>query len=306
MKTFIVRLVCFIPFMLVMYLVLVFCWGRHVNRLLTPNLKYFRGVYGHTYSRLQEVKTTKNVDILFLGSSHAYRGFDTRIFDKHGYKTFNLGSSAQTPIQTKLLVGRYLDKLQPKLVVYEVYPETFSNDGIESSLDIFSNDYVDIESARMAIAQNHVKSYNTLLYAYMAQEMGLNDEYKEPVLKGKDLYIKGGYVERKISYFKHKQYSKRKWKLLPQQLRYFNDIIEVLKKRKIEFILIQAPITGNLYKSYTNNNYFDSLMSTRGAYYNFNQMMQLDDSLHFYDGTHLNQDGVELFNKKFIEVLEND
>ena len=78
----------------------------------------------------------KNVDVLFLGSSHAYRGFDPRIFRKRGYSSFNLGSSAQTPSQTKVWLKRYLKHLNPKIVIYEVYPGTFSSDGIEASLDL--------------------------------------------------------------------------------------------------------------------------------------------------------------------------
>jgi hypothetical protein len=38
------------------------------------------------YSRLSEIKNYKDIDILFLGSSHTYRGFDTRIFLDSGYK----------------------------------------------------------------------------------------------------------------------------------------------------------------------------------------------------------------------------
>ena len=40
-------------------------------------------------------------------------------------------------------------------------------------------------------------------------------------------------------------------------------------------------------------------------YYNFNNIMEVDDSLHFYDAHHLNQDGVELFNEKLIELVLN-
>ena len=38
-------------------------------------------------------------------------------------------------------------------------------------------------------------------------------------------------------------------------------------------------------------------------YYNFNEIIQLDDSLDFYDAHHLNQNGVNKFNAKLKEVL---
>ena len=51
------------------------------------------------YLRKIDADTTINIDVLVLGSSHAYRGFDPRIFKKAGIKLFNFGSSGQTLLQ---------------------------------------------------------------------------------------------------------------------------------------------------------------------------------------------------------------
>jgi hypothetical protein len=117
------------------------------------------------YTRISDLKKYKNVDILFLGSSRAYRVFDTRIYAKQGYYSFNLGSSSQTPIQTKLLMKRYLKQLNPKLIVYAVDPNAFS-DGVESAMDIIANDKNDRESLKMLAKINHLKVFNTLIYGY--------------------------------------------------------------------------------------------------------------------------------------------
>jgi hypothetical protein len=47
------------------------------------------------------------------------------------------------------------------------------------------------------------------------------------------------------------------------------------------------------------------MLSSFGNYYNFNKIVSFKDSL-FFDAHHLNQNGVTLFNEKFIEVLKND
>jgi hypothetical protein len=48
-------------------------------------------------------------------------------------------------------------------------------------------------------------------------------------------------------------------------------------------------------------------MRTYGVYYNFNELLELEDELHFYDEDHLNQSGVEIFSAKLIEILfENE
>ena len=134
-------------------------WGLIFPHNIAKNLKLL-GPGGHLKTRIRDLATCSDVDVLFLGSSHAYRGFDPRIFMKYGIKSFNLGSSAQTPIQTEILLKRYLNSLKPKLVVYEVYPSTLSLDGVESALDLIANDRIDFPIIKMALDLNHAAVYN--------------------------------------------------------------------------------------------------------------------------------------------------
>jgi hypothetical protein len=255
------------------------------------------------YSRIQNIKELKDVDILFLGSSHAYRGFDPRIFKQHGLNTFNLGSSAQSHLQTEVLLKRYLDEIHPKLVIYEVYPGTFSSDGVESSLDIIANDKNDFESIRMALTQNHIKVYNALIYGFYRDIFKKNAGYQEEVVKGDDTYIEGGFVEKKLEYFAPMEFDGSSWNLNSPQFKFFERNLLLIKERNIPVILVQAPITQSMYESFSNNSEFDDKMKTYGVYYNFNELIALNDELHFYNSHHLNQSGVEIFNTKLIEIL---
>lgn len=306
MKKFLKSLLLFIFFAAFMYLLLLFLWGNdHLPQKIRPNLNYRIGSYGNMFSRLKEVKNTKNVDILFLGSSHTYRGFDTRIFEQEGLKVFNLGSSSQTPIQTNLLLDRYLDGLNPKMIIYDVYPGTLVSDGVESSVDIIANDKNDFRSIIMALKINNIKTYNTLIYAFIRDIFNLNSSFKESKYNAKrnDTYIKGGYVEKKIKCFKYVEYRQTQWNLNKKQLNNFKNIVSKIKKRNIKLILIYAPITSNKYNSYKNNAQIDSIMNNYAEYYNFNEILNLNDSLYFFDSHHLNQNGVDIFNKKIIEIL---
>ncbi len=304
MKKFILNIFRFTVFAISFYLIALFIWGRYAPRMLKSNINYNIGFYGYLYSRLSEVKNQKDLDILFLGSSHAYRGFDTRIFSKYKYKTFNLGSSSQTPIQTKVLLNRYLDSLNPKMVIYEVYPETFIIDGVESSLDLISNDNNDFYSFEMALKINNIKTYNTFIYSLIHNFFNLNKSFAEPVIKEDDKYIPGGFVEQEIGFFQPIPFEKKEIIFCDYQLEAFSEIVQMLKNRNIELILVYAPIPKVNYNSYINNGYFDSLMMKYSKYYNFNKIMALNDSLHFQDSHHLNQNGVELFNEKLIEILK--
>jgi hypothetical protein len=269
------------------------------------NLNYRLGSKGHSYSRFKEAKNVESVDLLILGSSHALRGFDPRIFAEAGFTTFNLGSSSQTPIQTLTILHRYLDKINPSFVIYEVYPETFEKDGVESALDIIANDRNDYHSLLMSLKVNHIKVYNTLMYAVMRDALKMNTSFNEPEIKKKekDRYIPGGYVEREIEYFKPYLQPVHTIDVKNQQLNAFNQILSILRDKKINFFLVYAPITKSNYLSYSNSAEYDSLMNISGNYFNFNELLDLNDSIHFYDGDHLNQLGVNIFNKSLIEIL---
>lgn len=304
MKKFTKNTLLFLLFSLIIYLIFIQLYGRYIPTPFKPNINYRIGSYGHLYSRLTEVQNYGKVDILFLGSSHAYRGFDTRIFFDNGYKSFNLGSSAQTPLQTKILLKRYLNSLNPKKVIYEVYPATFVSDGVESSLDLIANDINDFHSLKMAIKINNIKTYNTLIYGYICDLFGFNNFFSEKRVKGNDKYISGGYVEKKMSYYKPSEFKTKEIILRPYQFESFLEIVQILKDRNIELILVYAPISNMNYESYKNTHYFDSVMNSYSNYYNFNEIINLNDTLHFYDAHHLNQKGVKIFNKKLIELLK--
>ncbi len=304
MKKFLQSILLFVPFMITVYIVCIFIAGTYFPSNLKPNINYRICSYGHMFSRLQEAKTTSDVDILFLGSSHAYRGFDTRIYAEHQLKTFNLGSSSQSPIQTKLLLSRYLNNINPKTVVYEVFPETFTMDGVESSVDIIANDKNDLESIKMAFTINNIKTYNTLIYGFTIDILNLNKHTQEALKKDNDTYITGGFVEKEMNYYAPTKMDTLSWIYNEKQFEAFEQILTDLKAANINIILVYAPITSSYYNSITNSEAFDSRMMQMGTYYNFNKILTLNDSLHFYDEHHLNQDGVELFNNKLLEIIK--
>ena len=49
--------------------------------------------------------------------------------------------------KSEYLLKKYIDSLNPKLVIIEVFPGTIVIDGIESSLDLLANDYMDWNKA---------------------------------------------------------------------------------------------------------------------------------------------------------------
>ena len=305
MRKFLNSIILFIPFAIVLYIVMVFIWGLIIPQLVKKNINYRLGTYGHMFTRLQEADTTNEIDILVLGSSHAYRGIDPRIFKKAGYTLFNLGSSNQTPIQSEILLHRYIKKLKPKLVIIEVNPLFFANDGVESSVDIIANAKNDLSTLKMAFTINNVKTYNTLIYGILRDIFGLNSSFKESHKKDDDTYIAGGFVERKSEKHIPLSITPTPQPAFEYQNNAFNNIVAFLNKKNTPFLLIQTPVTKDLYKTYKNSSQFDDRMKKYGTYLNYNPNSILNDTLHFYDPDHLNQNGVMIFNSILIDFINS-
>ncbi|MFN8775716.1 MAG: hypothetical protein ACK5XV_03035 [Flavobacteriales bacterium] len=303
MKLFLRRLAAFACFASIVYLLLLMIWGNIFGEWKLQNILYRRAGHGHSFSRFREADTTKNVDLLFLGSSHAYRGFDTRIFDSAGYRSFNLGSSSQTPLQTRVLLHRYLNGLNPKLAILEVYPKLFATDGVESALDVLANDEEDHNSFRMVSKMHNPTVWNSWLYSSVRERLGWERHTREPANRRLDQYIRGGYVERDLEYFSHTRQQPQSWSIRADQEEAFNEVLSMLRSRGIPYLLVFAPITDSIYYAHSRREDFDSLMASHGPYINFNLVISMDDSLHFYDEHHLNQKGVERFNAALLDTL---
>lgn len=306
MKKFITKIGLFSIFALLFYVIIMPLWAYIMPSFMAKNVRSCVGCYGHLYSRVRDAENIKNPDILFIGSSHSYRGFDTRIFAKNGIKAFNLGSSSQTPINSQVLLKQYLDKINPKMVVFEVYVGTLTSDGIESALDLLSNNKIDRNAAKMAWDINKLQTYNTLLYGYFRQIFNLNKNFKEPQYQDGNTYVKGGgFVE---SDFRKNPLLDEKiadWELNPAQIKALKENIELVKSRHIPYLLVQAPISGKLYNARTNNAEVDQMLSKLGPYKNFQGDIKLNDTVDFYDSNHLNQQAVVKFDNYFIQYLNS-
>ena len=300
MKKFLKYIIGFSLIYLVLHVMVVISVG--------PLVTYYRiGSAGQMFNRVKDIPNHHGPDVLFIGSSHTYRGFDTRLFEKAGYKSFNLGSSAQTPMQTELLLHRYLDEINPKSIVFEVYHVLFQNDGIESMADLISNDHIDMEICKMAFKSENVKLINTLIYGiYQEYFRSIREKCKATDTIGDDVYVSGGYVE-KLShdpFVPDSTVSSNVFKMNPRQLRAFSRCVGLAKEKGIPFLLVNTPLPQSTKANLGNLETFDETMSSIGIYLNFSELMQLDDSC-FYDANHLNQNGVELFNRRLIQVMDS-
>ncbi len=288
---------------LCVYVLALLVWGTWMPNILKPNLINDIETGGMTQLRLKEAKTTQQKNILFLGSSHTYRSFDPRIFESAGYSSFNLGTSSQSHLQTEVLLQRYLKQIQPQLVVYEVYPETFWYDGLESGLDLIKEDTIDYWTLQMSLKINNIKAYNALVYEYLMQMLGKEKKIM-PYNQGVDTYIQGGFVARKMQHATIQNFSSEYIHFSTLQFNSFKRNIQFIKNQGCKVLLVFAPIPPSKYKLLEGLPHFDSVMQEQAQYIDFNTCLNLNDSLDFYDASHLNQKGINLFNPILIDSIK--
>ena len=305
MKKLIVNFLLFMILLAGMLFAAIGLAGKYAPSTLGRNIQNKRGAVGHMFTRLKEIHSYGPVDILVIGSSHAYRGFDPRVFSRQGYRLFNLGSSAQTPIQTEYLVKKYIDQLRPRLVIFELFPAVFCIDGVESSIDLLSNGEVDWGAVKMSWALQNLVTWNTLVYQ-LFNSLFYHDPYEEPLCKNGDCYVSGGFVEKQEHYVYQNspRPSGLTWKLRSDQISAFRRIIAFLKTKKYPVVLVQAPITHNFYNAYENNPEVDQFLRTSGLhYFNVNLTKIGYNNTFFNDADHLNSQGVRVLNQFILDAF---
>lgn len=282
-------------------------WGTVIPEKFRNNLIYSTG-QGFMNLRLEEAELIEKIDVLIVGSSHAYRGIDPRRLIDKGIHAFNLGSSLQTPVQTQLLLRKYLRQMNPKLVVFEVGYKTFSSDGVEGAIDLMVNSPdLNWDIVRMAIELNDMTVYNSLAYTFFRKSI-LNETRQEYLASHSDVdrYVPGGFVERKfLDYEGPTEFKDHVQPVNPLQQICFEETLRYLRTHNVKTILVQTPILYGYYTSIQNiheyDDYFRRVASVDG-YYNFSDSVY-EETTYFYDHHHLNTTGVERFNDDLINVL---
>ncbi len=261
------------------------------------------GNRGFLNSRVKDIRNYHNVDVLFLGSSHSYRTFDTRFYRAQGLSCFNLGSSNQTPIQTYVLLKTYLDSLNPKFVVFEVHPDIMKNDGVECAVDLLINTPVTWEATKMAWHTGNMKVINTWLYSLYNQKIRHRlEHFVEDSVMDDAEYVAGGYVEINTKEFVRKRYSAHNLTIRPEQMEALKRCLGLLKERGIPYMLVEVQDAYQLRSAFKNHEWFEDKMKALGPYRY--KILPLVDTVHFCNSNHLFKPGIELFNQDFIVDLK--
>jgi hypothetical protein len=269
--------------------------------LLTFTSNYYPAKGGHTYQSFKEFENVDDLDILFLGSSHAYRGFDPRIFKQYGYNSYNLGTSGQNLESSEFIFKKLLSKKKIKTVVLEIFSNQFEKNEnlLESNIDIAFN------------APSYMFNVNYIFFKKDWRFVNLFF-YKLFTARSNPVYLDSTYVG--------KGFSENKTTVKDTIFKYNNDFVPFVEKyntleciikqaslNKQKLILVshplphQYPIKQHIaFKEFIN----PLLKKYNISYFDYTTDHNLLASKHFYDYNHLNQKGVQIFDSLLINNLE--
>jgi hypothetical protein len=259
---------------------------------------------GNSYRKFREFDRSDRYDVVFIGSSHAYRGYSPEIFRAAGYHSYNLGSSAQSPLNSYYILKNYLSRGNTRLILLDTYEAALEMDGLESTADLTQNISSDAAATEMALALRDPRALNMLMLRWMRRDA--------PVMFIDSTYQPGGgslnadSVHTRIHYVTGKPLKMQQ----PQQ-RYLRSFLELCKERGIPVVLVSHPYPRQADRK--KHAEFMTWLRLEVAPFGFpiydfafDHGLPLDDRDHFYDHNHLNAAGVAIFDRFLIERLERD
>lgn len=281
-----------------------------------------------------------SIDMVFIGSSHSYCTFDPENFDSVlGTNSWQLGTPLQHYDTSYFVLKEVLKTQKPKIVVLELYwdmlDDKFEMKQANSFFEVLNDDNVKKEYIKEIFPINEKVKYSILpiryqqdYFAYEADEIGKNIESRYGVSKpkaetnGTEYYLAKGYTycdtvipDSKLDETNQfKGFDGSDWEPDDTQLKYINKIAELCKENDIELVLVTAPI-ANVSMDYITdyNSVHDKMAEIAGnidaKYIDFNIINSEEGLLkleNFRDDAHLNDSGVKIVDKYFVDWLVNN
>jgi len=282
--------------------------------LYASNSVYFAGkrivVYMNPYMPLiggqealmtRSAMTSESVDVLVVGSSHAYRGYDPRVFLRYGFKLFNAGSSSQNPLVSQVLLENFLERSdQMPLVIFDVYDKILELECSESVGRMLMNCEQQQIANKLIFKDCSIRSMNVYFSRLFAGRSV--DE-----VKCLD-YVENGFCQTTKVLDSVPNERLGKFCGNSKTIDALDSCLNWLKIQNRKFILVSHPMPYQLgfedYHKSTNNLVNEMANRYGSAYLDFSLLDGFsEDASFFSDQTHLNQKGVEKYNAILIDTL---
>jgi hypothetical protein len=255
---------------------------------------------GNSYQKFREFDKDRFHDVVVVGSSHAYRGYDPRIFAEFGYTAFNMGSSSQTPFNSFFLVDYYLNPSNTGLLLLDVFSVASEMEPLESCADLIQNLPDEEPAFRMAMASKDPRAWNMYSLRLLSRECP--PYYKDSA------YVGSGYSQNERTAPEGLVYKGDvPLDLNTIQEKYLRKLVRSCVDTDLPIVLVDHPVPTRMMGPRQQEMHALVIRISKDygvPFINLNHISGVDDRKHFYDHTHLNQDGVRLFNTVLIDSLQ--
>ncbi len=270
----------------------------------------------------------QNIELLILGSSHAYRAYDPQVIGAEmgiGGQVFNFGSSAQSPLNSYFVLNEVLQDHHPKQVVMDLYFMVFTAD---HQLRNRRFNWQDMKSgkAKSTFFWNGFSSREQVclqLFPAFVYKDYLKNKFNKLLGRSNLSLSKGNYqgdgfvsnidtlalnslkYNNQFDVFKPAVSS-----LTKEHFNYLKKIRQLCDQHQVELIFTTSPMPEISIEKIQNYasfyQLFDDLakeLNVPFVDYNIDRIPKIEDQYHYYDDDHLNAAGAKLFSKKVSEDL---
>jgi hypothetical protein len=276
------------------------------NTITQWSNNYYVPLGGSSYNRFREFKPNYFYDILFIGSSRTFRGYDPLIFKEDSLSTYNLGSSNQTLRNSYILAEDLIRSKNTSTLIVDIYSYSLSDISFESSMDLVSNIPNPSTAMKIQARELDIRTTNNFLRRLFT----LNEK---PVLKEKDA-VAFGFCKKTnkldsalIKKIAQNDIQSNPVEIIKEELDYIYKISRLCKERDIQLIFTTSP-TSVFFTEKDREKMLDIILpifeSTGDIYLDYSKKLNLDSKDYFFDEGHMNYQGVEIFNKTLIKDLK--
>jgi hypothetical protein len=243
---------------------------------------------------LAELDQTEDIDIIVLGSSHAYRGYDPRFLEQKGRKFFNAGSSAQT-FETSLHIAQnHINFDGDEIVILDIYPVIFEIEGVETIQRLIVDETHQGAAFDLVMQTKDFRSINS----FVKRQICVTDT-NDWILKG---YVEKGYCSNPDTLKTLPPADTTEFLPLDKNIEDFVELFHFLKNKAEHIVFVSHPMPNDLRKIEMGDFLLKHTMESSLDFLDYTTDDRFD--LHdFSDPYHLNQAGVEKFNNLLIPTV---
>ncbi len=245
-----------------------------------------------------------SVDVLVLGSSHAYQGINTSVlWREYGYSAFNLCGAAQPIWNTYYYLEEALKTQTPKVIILDIYYMHFSSEYSETSVAIkntYGMKWSETKKEAIEVSFDHSTTgiqYYIEALQYHSRYSDLNKTDFYPYQANREMYEnhKGFYCYFRSEALKERDLSFVEYTnpVTDKSLFYYRMILELAKEKGIPVIVTAIPFDGeNYHQGIFNTVEAATVGKYDVAFINFltdyKEAVAIDYSKDFSDKQHLN------------------